>query len=355
MLRPTTPQEVQEAVLTHPRLRPRGAGTKPALSSPKEGEALLDLSGLRGILEYEPEEFVFTALAGTPLREIEAALKAHGQYLPFDPPLWGKGATLGGTVAAGLSGPMRHRYGGVRDFILGVRFVDGEGRLVRGGGKVVKNAAGFPFHRLMVGSLGAFGVMVELSFKVFPRPRATRTLRATMKGLEEALRAVEKLRLLPLDLLALDLLPPATLELRLGGFPESLKARLERLKALLGQEEGLEEVEEVAEEEAHWQGVRDLRFLEGSPIHAKVPAGLARIPFLEGLPLGPRRYLDGGEVLYVGLEEEGLKALKEAGIPYLTLKGPGEALHPPPENAFYLGLKEALDPTGRFPGRPSPG
>ena len=127
MLRPTTPQEVQEAVLTHPRLRPRGAGTKPALSSPQEGEALLDLSGLRGILEYEPEEFVFTALAGTPLEEIEAALKAHGQYLPFDPPLLGKGATLGGTVAAGLSGPMRHRYGGVRDFILGVRFVDGEG------------------------------------------------------------------------------------------------------------------------------------------------------------------------------------------------------------------------------------
>jgi glycolate oxidase FAD binding subunit len=348
MLRPTTPKEVQEAVLAHPRLRPRGAGTKPALSSPKEGEALLDLSGLRGILEYEPEEFVFTALAGTPLREIEEALKAHGQYLPFDPPLSGKGATLGGTVAAGLSGPMRHRYGGVRDFLLGVRFVDGEGRLIRGGGKVVKNAAGFPFHRLMVGSLGAFGVMVELSFKVFPRPRATRTLRVAMPSREEALAALERLRLLPLDLLALDLIPPATLELRLGGFPESVKERLERLKGLLGSGEVLEEDQE------HWQAVRDLRFLEGSPIHAKVPAGLARIPFLEGLPLGPRRYLDGGEVLYVGLEEEGLKALKEAGIPYLLLKGPGEALHPPPENAFYLGLKEALDPTGRFPGRPSP-
>jgi glycolate oxidase FAD binding subunit len=351
MLRPTTPQEVQEAVLTHPCLRPRGAGTKPALSSPKEGEALLDLSGLRGILEYEPEEFVFTAWAGTPIQEIEETLRAHGQYLPFDPPLLGKGATLGGTVAAGLSGPMRHRYGGVRDFILGVRFVDGEGRLVRGGGKVVKNAAGFPFHRLMVGSLGAFGVMVELSFKVFPRPRATRTLRVAMPGLEEALAALERLRLLPLDLLALDLLPPATLELRLGGFPESLKARLERLKALLGQEEGLEEVEEVAEEEAHWQGVRDLRFLEGSPIHAKVPAGLARIPFLEGLPLGPRRYLDGGEVLYVGLEEEGLRALREAGIAHLVLKGSVPPLFPSPLDPFFGRVKGALDPSGRFPLR----
>ncbi|BAW01341.1 FAD/FMN-dependent dehydrogenase [Thermus thermophilus] len=102
---------------------------------------------------------------------------------------------------------MRHRFGGLRDFLLGVRFVDGEGRVVRGGGKVVKNAAGFPFHRLMVGSLGAFGVMVELSFKVFPRPRTTRTLRVRRENLEEALADLERLRLLPLDLLALDLVP----------------------------------------------------------------------------------------------------------------------------------------------------
>jgi len=345
MLRPTTPKEVQEAVLAYPHLRARGGGTKPALSSPKEGEALLDLSGLRGILEYEPEEFVFTALAGTPLEEVAEALKAHGQDLPFDPPLLGKGATLGGTVAAGLSGPLRHRYGGVRDFLLGVRFVDGEGRLIRGGGKVVKNAAGFPFHRLMVGSLGAFGVMVELSFKVFPRPRTTRTLRVEMPSLEEALAALERLRLLPLDLLALDLLPPATLELRLGGFPGSVKERLERLRGLLGGGEVLEE------DEGHWQGVRDLRFLEESPIHAKVPAGLARIPLLESLPLGPRRYLDGGEVLYVGLEGEGLKALREGGIPHLVLKGGEDPLFPKPQDPFFRSVKEALDPSGRFPLR----
>jgi glycolate oxidase FAD binding subunit len=210
---------------------------------------------------------------------------------------------------------------------------------------VVKNAAGFPFHRLMVGSLGAFGVMVELSFKVFPRPRATRTLRVAMPGLEEALAALERLRLLPLDLLALDLLPPATLELRLGGFPESVKERLEKLRGLLGGGEVLED------DEGYWQGVRDLAFLEGSPIHAKVPAGLARIPFLEGLPLGPRRYLDGGEVLYVGLEEEGLKALKDAGIPHLVLRGAQDPLSPKPQDPFFLGVKGALDPKGRFPLR----
>ncbi|BDG26916.1 2-hydroxy-acid oxidase [Thermus thermophilus] len=342
-LRPENLEEVREAVRAYPRLRARAGGTKPALSTPKEGEVLLDLSRLRGLLAYEPEEFVFTAFAGTPIAEVEEALRAHGQYLPFDPPLAGKGATLGGTVAAGLSGPLRHRYGGLRDFLLGVRFVDGEGRAVRGGGKVVKNAAGFPFHRLMVGSLGAFGVMVELSFKVFPRPRTTRTLRVRREGLEEALADLERLRLLPLDLLALDFIPPATLELRLGGFERSVEARLKRLQDLLGDGEVL------AEDEAHWEAVRDLGFLEGSPIWVKVPAKPHLIPELEGLPLGPRRYLDGGEVLYAGTTEEGLKALREAGLPHLVLRGAEAPLFPKPQGAFFAGVKKALDPKGRFP------
>lgn len=246
-------------------------------------------------------------------------------------------------MAAGLSGPLRHRYGGLRDFLLGVRFVDGEGKVVRGGGKVVKNAAGFPFHRLMVGALGAFGVMVELSFKVFPRPRTTRTLRVRREGLEEALADLERLRLLPLDLLALDFIPPATLELRLGGFERSVEARLKRLQDLLG------EGEVLAEDEAHWEAVRDLGFLEGSPVWVKVPAKPHLIPRLEALPLGPRRYLDGGEVLYAGTTEEGLKALREAGLPHLVLRGAEAPLFPEPQGAFFAGVKKALDPKGRFP------
>ncbi|ADW21174.1 MULTISPECIES: FAD-binding protein [Thermus] len=337
-------EEVQEAVRTCPRLRPKGGGSKPALSTPKDGETLLDLSGLRGILEYAPEEFVFTAYAGTPLKEIEETLRAHGQYLPFHPPLVEQGATLGGTVAAGLSGPMRERFGGLRDFILGVRFVDGEGRVVRGGGKVVKNAAGFPFHRLMVGSLGAFGVMVELSFKVFPSPRATQTLRLTYGNLAEALAAMERLRVLPLDLLALDLIPPATLEIRLGGFPESLGKRLKRLQEIL-QKEG----EVLAEDETHWEGVRNLRFLEEAPTWVKVPSAPAWVPKLEDLPLGPRRYLAGGELLYAGMEAKGLASLRQAGIPHLVLKGAEDALFPHPPEAFFRKLKLALDPRSRFP------
>ena len=111
------------------------------------------------------------------MRELVATLGAREQHLPFDP-LWAEaGATLGGTVAAGLSGPGRFRFGGLRDFILGVRFVDGDGRLLRMGGKVVKNAAGFDLPKFFSGSLGRFGALAEITFKVFPRAASTRTLR----------------------------------------------------------------------------------------------------------------------------------------------------------------------------------
>lgn len=220
--------------------------------------------------------------------------------------------------------------------------MDGEGKVVRGGGKVVKNAAGFPFHRLMVGALGAFGVMVELSFKVFPRPRTTRTLRVRREGLEEALADLERLRLLPLDLLALDFIPPATLELRLGGFERSVEARLKRLQDLLG-------------EGRFWRRTRPTgrrcgtsAFWREAPSGSRFPPSPTSSP-ASGPPLGPRRYLDGGEVLYAGTTEEGLKALREAGLPHLVLRGAEAPLFPEPQGAFFAGVKKALDPKGRFP------
>src|SRR6266851_2564262 len=154
VIQPTNIDEVQKAVAESARVVVRGAGTKGGLCAPDGDATVLDLSTLSGVLEYEPGEFTFTALAGTPVATVNRLLAEHGQYLPFDPPLVERGATLGGTVAAGLSGSGRYRFGGVRDFIIGVRFVDGQGQLVRGGGKVVKNAAGFDLPKLMVGSLG---------------------------------------------------------------------------------------------------------------------------------------------------------------------------------------------------------
>ncbi len=149
---PTTIDEVSPCVLDHPHVLPRGANTKPALSRTNADVTPLDLTAVRGVSAYDPGEFTITALAGTTLQEIAETLNEHGQWLPFDPPLADAGATIGGTVAAGLSGPGRLRFGGVRDFLVGVRFIDGEGKLVRGGGTVVKNAAGFDLPKLMIGS-----------------------------------------------------------------------------------------------------------------------------------------------------------------------------------------------------------
>ncbi len=230
-IEPTTIDAVQQAVTNAAHIAIRGGGSKAALHATQPAATLLDLRKLSGILEYEPGEYTFTALAGTPLSEVEAALAAHNQYLPFDPPLAQQGATLGGTVAAGLSGSGRYRFGGVRDFLIGVRFVDGQGRLVRGGGKVVKNAAGFDLPKLMVGSLGGLGVLVELSFKVFPQPPHYRSLTAHYRELAPALTAMQRLAESRFDLYALDLaVEPAqgeqryTLWARLGGLPNVFAA-----------------------------------------------------------------------------------------------------------------------------------
>src|SRR6266478_897122 len=189
-LEPETVQQLVEAVRSTAHLRATGAGTKPTLSA---GDATpVSMVKLRGLIEYEPSEFTFTALAGTPVKEIAAALAERGQYLPFDPMLVESGSTLGGTVAAGLSGPGRFRFGGVRDFVLGVRFVDGAGRLLRLGSKVVKSAAGFDLPKFFVGSLGRFGVLVELTFKVFPRPASRLTLRLAAENIQSATRMLIK-------------------------------------------------------------------------------------------------------------------------------------------------------------------
>ena len=228
-------QALQEAVREGPRVLPVGAGTKPALvRAPAEDVVMLELGALRGIVEYDPAELTFTARAGTPVAEIADTLAEHGQYLPFDPPFADAGATLAGVVAAGASGANAYRHGGLRDFILGVRLIDGTGRLIAGGGKVVKNAAGFDLPKLMVGSIGRLGVMVELSFKVFPRPRATRTLLFELPGIGEALAIVSTLARGPVALDALDFDSRGRLLARLGGAPETLDRRTARVADAVG-------------------------------------------------------------------------------------------------------------------------
>jgi glycolate oxidase FAD binding subunit len=133
-------------------------------------------SDYNGIMDYEPTELVITARAGTRLADLEAELDRHGQMLAFEPPHFGAAATLGGCIAAGLSGPRRVAAGSARDFVLGVRMLDGKGEDLHFGGQVMKNVAGYDVSRLMAGSMGTLGVLLEVSLKVLPKPAIETTL-----------------------------------------------------------------------------------------------------------------------------------------------------------------------------------
>ena len=152
-----------------------GGKSKSFYGGPVVGEPL-DLRPYTGIIDYEPKELVLTVRAGTPLAEIEAAMTRENQMLPFEPPYFAEGATIGGTVASGLSGPRRPYTGAVRDFVLGTRIVNGKGEDLRFGGRVIKNVAGYDVSRLMTGAMGTLGVLLDLSFKVLPKPSDEITL-----------------------------------------------------------------------------------------------------------------------------------------------------------------------------------
>ena len=167
---------IRSAAAEKKPLRLRGGGSKDFYGQALEGE-VLDTRAYAGIVAYEPTELVITVRAGTPLAELEAALRAQGQQLAFEPPHFGPAATVGGMLAAGLSGPRRQCAGAVRDFVLGVRLLDGRGDDVSFGGQVMKNVAGYDIARVIAGSLGTLGLILEVSLKVPPLPFAEATLR----------------------------------------------------------------------------------------------------------------------------------------------------------------------------------
>ncbi|HTN49121.1 MAG TPA: glycolate oxidase subunit GlcE [Burkholderiaceae bacterium] len=166
---------VRDAVTRHTPLRIRGGGTKDFYGNRPTGE-LFDPREYAGIVDHAPTELVVTVRSGTSLAELETALAEHRQILPFEPPHFGPGATVGGAVAAGLAGPRRVAAGSVRDFVLGASMIDGRGELLSFGGRVMKNVAGYDMARVLAGSLGTLGVLVDVSLKVLPRPVAELTL-----------------------------------------------------------------------------------------------------------------------------------------------------------------------------------
>ena len=347
---------VQEAVREGGRVLPVGGGSKSALSTPPAGAAALDVSGLRGIVDYDPAELTFTALAGTPVAEVGAALAEHGQHLPFDPPLAAAGATLGGVVAAGASGANAYRHGGVRDFVVGVRIVEGTGTLVRGGGTVVKNAAGFDLSKLMVGSMGRLGVIVEVSCKVFPAPRATATLVADTGSIEAALAVIAALGRGPLELEALDLEPPGRLLVRLGGDAEGLPARADRLTTALGVP--AERLEGEADA-AVWRDAAELAWVGVGGRIVRVALTARGVGALQAAlaPIGARvRYSRGANVAWVAWPEDRPLAqldasLSSLGLAGMVLTGPADRilLGMRGGGAFGARIRAALDPHSRFP------
>jgi len=172
-------ETIRAAAAERRRLRIRGSGSTDFYAYALEGEAL-DVRSYSGVVDYEPTELVITARAGTALAEIDRVLAGGSQMLACEPPAFGANATFGGCVAAGFSGPRRAAAGSVRDFVLGVKMLDAKGDLLSFGGQVMKNVAGFDLSRLLTGSFGTLGVIVEASLKVLPRPDEEATLRFHM-------------------------------------------------------------------------------------------------------------------------------------------------------------------------------
>ena len=353
-VRPVSPAYVHHAVCAGARGVPGGGGTTRGLFG-AAAATRVDLTKLTGIVEYEPGEYTFTARAGTRLADIRQALAEHGQYLPFDPPLVAAGATLGGAIAAGLSGSGRYRYGGLRDFILGVRVVDGQGQLVRSGGKVVKNAAGFDLSKLMVGSLGRLGIVVEASFKVFPAPAAYATLCVERPTLAAALAALVPVMQGPYDLEALDIVPQAegvAVYARMGGAPAALAERLARLTRVLGAGTRLADDQEAA----FWEEQREFLWAtDGAALvkTATTPTSLPALAAARPHPGAARRYGVGGNLVWIawpgplaGLHDllagQGLAGLVVRGAPEQPIIGRA------PESLLTGRIRQALDPNHRF-------
>jgi glycolate oxidase FAD binding subunit len=236
---------IREALQSGQTLRIRGGSTKDFYGGPLAGDPL-DMGSYDGIVAYEPAELVVTARAGTPLAVIEGTLRDQRQMLAFEPPYFGTAATLGGCVAAGLSGPRRAYAGAVRDFVLGVRMLDGNGNDLRFGGQVMKNVAGFDVSRLLTGSLGTLGVILEVSLKVLPLPAEETTLCLDTSA-TEAIKLINAWAGQPLPISATSWCE-SRLHVRLSGAYAAIHAAMKKLGG-----------ERVDPDKAtgFWQGIRE--------------------------------------------------------------------------------------------------
>ncbi|WP_312932489.1 glycolate oxidase subunit GlcE [Stutzerimonas nitrititolerans] len=334
--------QVNQALAANTPLRIQGSDSKAFLGRTVEGQ-VLDTRAHRGIVGYDPTELVVTVRAGTPLTELEAALDEVGQMLPCEPPHFGEGATVGGMIAAGLSGPRRPWSGSVRDFVLGTRIITGHGKHLRFGGEVMKNVAGYDLSRLMAGSFGCLGVLTEVSLKVLPKPRRCSGLRVEMT-LDQALLKLAEWGQQPIPISAA-CHDGQALHLRLEGGEGSVNAARERI--------GGEDLDA-----AYWDALREQRlafFEDPRPLwRLSLPINTPALA-LEGEQLvdwaGAQRWLksteDAERIRAIVGEVDGHAICYSAGATTSPFQPLGAPLL-----RYHQQLKAQLDPQGIFnPGR----
>lgn len=355
-----------------------GNGSKRGLLRPVQAAETLSTRALTGITLYKPTEMVLSARAGTTLPEIEAVLAERGQMLAPEPidtsAIFGAGlpATLGGVVATNLSGPRRINAGSVRDHLLGIRFVNGRGEVVRSGGRVLKNVTGLDLCKLLAGSHGTLGVLTEITMKVLPATEATATLKVAIPDLAAGIRALSAGLTSPYGVTGAALLPDSlTALLRLEDFSESVTYRSGRLRADL---ERLGDVTliEGDESRALWRSIRDAEPLAAAPgdaiwrLSVRPSAAPALVAALTKT-FGARTLLDwGGGLVWVAgpateAAHDAVVAATQAARGSHTLFRAPEPLRAavavipaeaPALAAIAARVKAALDPAGLFnPGR----
>lgn len=311
----------------------------------------LNVSTYSGIVNYEPSELVVTARAGTRLVDLETVLHEHHQMLAFEPPHFGENATLGGCVATGLSGPRRAYAGATRDFVLGVRILDGRGNDLHFGGQVMKNVAGYDVSRLMTGAMGTLGVLLEVSLKVLPRPPMEMSLGMQMQE-SEAIKNMHHWAGKPLPISA-TCFHDGRLSVRLSGTESAVRAA--RLK--LGGEE-------IPQGELFWRSLREHThtfFSSGTRLwRLSIKSSTAPLS-LPGQQLiewgGALRWLATDE----NLSEKVIRSQAEDADGHATLfygnKSSLQVFHPLKTHMMTLHkrLKQKFDPAGIFnPGRMYP-
>jgi glycolate oxidase FAD binding subunit len=335
-------EQVNQALENATPLRIQGSNSKGFLGRTTAGE-ILDTRAHRGIVSYDPTELVITARCGTPLSELVQALDATQQMLPCEPPSFGEGATVGGMIACGLSGPRRPWSGSVRDFVLGTRVITGHGKLLRFGGEVMKNVAGYDLSRLMTGSYGCLGLITEVSLKVLPKPRKVLSISLEMDPERALLRLAEwGQQPLPISAACHD---GARLHLRLEGGEGSVAAAHERL--------GGERLDA-----SYWEDLNEQRlsfFDEDQPLwRLSLPHNTPR------LSLPGRQLIDwGGAQRWLKSDAEAAfirQVVDEVGghvtcFSHGLTDTPFQPL-PPALMRYHRNLKQQLDPRGIFnPGR----